>query len=138
MNLTTDFQVKALFTIGEERGDRFSRVNSELDWHESNKNEQPTLEEIQTKADELKAEEPMRLLRLHRNYLLSETDWWATSDRTMTAEQTAYREELRDLPTTASPALSPKFSLSNAAVSEKNNPKRLSKQIANVTWPTKP
>ena len=34
--------------------------------------------------------------------------------------------------------LSPKFSLSNAAVSEKNNPKRLSKQIANVTWPTKP
>jgi hypothetical protein len=32
-----------------------------------------------------------------RNSLLSETDWWAVSDRTMTAEQTAYRQALRDI-----------------------------------------
>jgi hypothetical protein len=32
-----------------------------------------------------------------RNRLLSETDWWAMSDRTMTAEQTAYRQTLRDI-----------------------------------------
>ena len=32
-----------------------------------------------------------------RDSLLSETDWWATSDRTMTAEQTAYRQALRDI-----------------------------------------
>jgi hypothetical protein len=32
-----------------------------------------------------------------RNNLLTETDWWATSDRTMTAEQTAYRQALRDI-----------------------------------------
>lgn len=32
-----------------------------------------------------------------RNNLLSETDWWATSDRTMTAEQAAYRQALRDI-----------------------------------------
>ena len=29
--------------------------------------------------------------------LLTQTDWWATSDRTMTAEQTAYRQALRDI-----------------------------------------
>ena len=32
-----------------------------------------------------------------RDTLLSETDWWATADRTMTAEQTAYRQALRDI-----------------------------------------
>tara|TARA_R110000803_G_scaffold205876_1_gene272802 strand:+ start:636 stop:881 length:246 start_codon:yes stop_codon:yes gene_type:complete len=35
--------------------------------------------------------------RAKRNDLLTETDWWATSDRTMTAEQTAYRQALRDI-----------------------------------------
>ena len=33
-----------------------------------------------------------------RNDLLAETDVWALSDRTMTAEQTAYRQALRDIP----------------------------------------
>ena len=32
---------------------------------------------------------------------MSETDWWASSDRTMTAEQTAYRQALRDITTHA-------------------------------------
>lgn len=32
-----------------------------------------------------------------RDALLSSTDWWAVSDRTMTAEQTAYRQALRDI-----------------------------------------
>jgi len=35
--------------------------------------------------------------RLQRTDLLSETDWWASSDLTMTAEQTAYRQALRDI-----------------------------------------
>ena len=35
--------------------------------------------------------------RSDRDTLLAETDWWATSDRTMTAEQTAYRQALRDI-----------------------------------------
>tara|TARA_B110000503_G_scaffold123122_1_gene188443 strand:- start:195 stop:572 length:378 start_codon:yes stop_codon:yes gene_type:complete len=35
--------------------------------------------------------------RYNRNNLIAETDWWATSDRTMTAEQTAYRQALRDI-----------------------------------------
>jgi len=41
---------------------------------------------------------PWTELRIKRDRLIAETDWWATSDRTMTAEQTAYRQALRDLP----------------------------------------
>tara|TARA_R100001510_G_C7592034_1_gene161404 strand:+ start:277 stop:771 length:495 start_codon:yes stop_codon:yes gene_type:complete len=37
--------------------------------------------------------------RNQRNVLLSETDWWAVSDRTMTSDQTAYRKALRDITT---------------------------------------
>lgn len=50
-----------------------------------------------------------------RNGLLSKTDWWAVSDRTMTAEQTAYRQALRDITTHA------------------NWP-----NLVNSDWPTKP
>ena len=32
-----------------------------------------------------------------RDRLIAETDWWASSDLTMTAEQTAYRQALRDI-----------------------------------------
>jgi hypothetical protein len=37
-------------------------------------------------------------LRRQRNERLSATDWWALSDMTMSADQTAYRQALRDLP----------------------------------------
>lgn len=36
-------------------------------------------------------------LRETRNALLLETDWWGASDNTMTAEQTQYRQDLRDI-----------------------------------------
>ena len=36
-------------------------------------------------------------LRIKRNRLLTQTDWWGTSDNTMTADQTKYRQDLRDL-----------------------------------------
>ena len=39
--------------------------------------------------------------RLERERLIAETDWWASSDFTMTAEQTAYRQALRDITTHA-------------------------------------
>ena len=35
---------------------------------------------VKAKADELKAAEPMKLLREERNRLIAETDWWASSD----------------------------------------------------------
>ena len=36
-------------------------------------------------------------LRIKRNNLLNETDWWGASDNTMSAEQTQYRQDLRDI-----------------------------------------
>jgi hypothetical protein len=39
--------------------------------------------------------------RNRRDELIAETDWWAVADRTMTAEQTAYRQALRDITTHA-------------------------------------
>jgi hypothetical protein len=60
------------------------------------------------------------LLREERNLKLSETDWWASSDLTMTSDQKSYRKKLRDLPANSSPKLD-----ENA-------------RLTNVTWPTKP
>ena len=37
------------------------------------------------------------LLREKRNSLRKQTDWWASSDLTMTDEQTQYRQDLRDI-----------------------------------------
>lgn len=48
--------------------------------------------EAQAAQDELVQE-----LRQKRDNLLDETDWWATSDRTMTQAQTDYRQALRDI-----------------------------------------
>lgn len=36
-------------------------------------------------------------VRSQRDRLIAETDWWASSDLTMTDEQTAYRQALRDI-----------------------------------------
>lgn len=46
-------------------------------------------------SDEEKAAEH----RDFRNDELSQTDWWAVSDRTMTQAEKDYRQALRDLPT---------------------------------------
>ena len=49
---------------------------------------------------DLNAAEPMKLLREERNKRIAETDWWASSDLTMSAERTAYRQALRDITNT--------------------------------------
>ena len=36
-------------------------------------------------------------LRITRNNLLAETDWWGASDNTMTDAQKKYRQDLRDI-----------------------------------------
>lgn len=41
------------------------------------------------------------LARKLRNAYLTETDWWAVSDRTMTQAETDYRQALRDVPAQA-------------------------------------
>ena len=80
----------------------------------------PTEEEIQTKIQELKAAEPMRLLRIERNQKLAETDWRFRVDLSPSQAWIDYCQALRDLPATADPQLD-----------EHGN-------LINVTWPEVP
>ena len=83
---------------------------------------QPSDDVIQAKLAELRAAEPMRLLREERDRRITETDWRATVDYPGTDKNAwlTYRQSLRDLPSTSSPQL------------DENG------QLTNVTWPTKP
>tara|TARA_R100000008_G_scaffold50050_1_gene29864 strand:+ start:1280 stop:1669 length:390 start_codon:yes stop_codon:yes gene_type:complete len=53
--------------------------------------------EIEEKINQLKSNQPLELLRKERNKKLKDTDWWASSDLTMTDEQISYRQALRDI-----------------------------------------
>lgn len=75
--------------------------------------------DISAKMTELSNAEPMRRLREERDKRLADTDWWASSDLTITAAQTTYRQALRDI-TTQTPSLD-----------SSNN-------LTGITWPTKP
>ena len=58
-----------------------------------------TPEEIAAiQASQPTAAELMEQLRLRRNQLLTETDYLALSDSTLTDEMRSYRQALRDLP----------------------------------------
>lgn len=72
-----------------------------------------TWSQVSAKKTELVNAEPMRLLRAERDRLIAETDWWASSDLTMTSAQTTYRQALRDITDSAT-------------------------SLDDVTWPTKP
>ena len=66
---------------------------------------QPDDNEIASVDDSLPTAVLWTNLRTKRNRLLVETDWWASSDLSITEEQTTYRQALRDLPAnTANPA----------------------------------
>ena len=56
-----------------------------------------TWAELKAKSDELEAVAPLKALRAERDRLIAATDWWASSDLTMSAEQSAYRQALRDI-----------------------------------------
>lgn len=86
--------------------------DDELEWLDTEQSE-PTNAELTAKIAELTAAEPMRLLREERNRKIAETDWWASSDLTMTQAQTDYRQALRDITDNAT-------------------------SLDDVTWPTKP
>ena len=61
-----------------------------------------TWEDVVNKSVELETTEPLKYLRVERNKLLDETDWWVLPDRTATDEQLAYRQALRDITDTYS------------------------------------
>ena len=85
---------------------------------------QPTEEQIQAKIDELEAAEPLSLLRIERDRLLTKYDWItirAYSQGTeVPMEWQTYLQQLRDLPATAEPQLN------------ENG------ELTNVIWPTPP
>ena len=68
---------------------------------------------VSAKKDELTAAEPMKALRAERDRRLAETDWRASSDLTLSADWAAYRQALRDVPSSAT-------------------------SLDDVTWPTPP
>ena len=101
------------------RGD----VYSGIEWLDSGQTK-PTETEINNKISELDAADPMRLLREERFRLLLECDWTQGADvpnSIKTAWQT-YRQQLRDLPASASPKLDEFYEL----------------DLSSVTWPSKP
>ena len=72
--------------------------------------------DIQAQFPAVEFDMAMEDLRLKRNYLLSETDFYALSDVTMDSDMTVYRQALRDI-TKTTPA---------------------DDALSNITWPTKP
>ena len=57
---------------------------------------------IDRELTDLNNAEPLKLLREERNRRIAETDWWASSDLTMSTDRTAYRQALRDITKTYS------------------------------------
>ena len=102
-------------------GDQYSR----LTWLDESQTK-PTEDEINAKIAELKAAEPMKLLREERNKRLTESDWVVIKakelGKTVSESWVAYRQSLRHLPENASPKLNSIGQL----------------DLTSVSWPTKP
>lgn len=75
--------------------------------------EKAVIDARNAEAAKNKSVDDLDYLRLERNFLLAETDWWASSDLTMTDAQKKYRQDLRDITNTYS-------------------------NLDDVVWPTKP
>ena len=110
---------KAQWTL---RGDTYS----DIEWLDESQTK-PTEDEVNTKVAELKAAEPMRLLRIKRDKLIGQSDW-----RIVMAKETGtnipaawktYRQALRDLPASSDPKLIDDTDLLD---------------MSSVTWPTPP
>ena len=97
---------------------------SGLIWHESDT--PPTESEIDAEVTRLNNAEPMRLLRVERDRLLTACDWIITMHKELgtniPAAWKTYRQSLRDLPASASPSLDASGEL----------------DLTSVTWPTEP
>ena len=86
----------------------------------------PTEDEVNKKIDELKAAEPMNLLREERDRLIAQSDWMIVrakeTSTNIPAAWKTYRQQLRDLPASVDPKLDSEGFL----------------DMTSVTWPTKP
>ena len=91
-------------------------------WYDDGRNPdaQPTDYQINAAWEDWKSKHgslAMVELRFERDIKLKESDWMAIPDRTMTDQQKAYRQALRDLPANQTPA---------------------DTKLSNITWPTEP
>ena len=93
---------------------------SNFTWLESDT--APTESEIDAEVTRLNNAEPMRLLRLERDRLLTACDWRASSDLTLSDSWKTYRQALRDMPASASPKVNSDGEL----------------DMTSVTFPTEP
>ena len=82
----------------------------------------PTESEIDAEVTRLNNAESMRLLRVERDRLLTACDWRDSSDLTLSTAWKTYRQNLRDLPASASPKLDSDGNL----------------DMSSVTFPTEP
>ena len=90
---TDAYEFNTMFSvvIGEDEHGSAIESQEDDDWQGI------TWNAVEDKLAELNAAEPLKLLRAERNRRIAETDWWASSDLTMSAERTAYRQALRDI-----------------------------------------
>jgi len=86
-----EFNTMFAVIIGEDENGTAIESKEDDDWQGI------TWNAVEDKLAELNAAEPLKRLREERNRRIAETDWWASSDLTMSAERTAYRQALRAL-----------------------------------------
>lgn len=105
---TTEAEFNSMFTkvVGTDANGSAIESSNPLDFG-------TTWAAVVAKRDELLAAQPLKELRTERDRLIAATDWWASSDLTMTAEQLAYRQALRNITENAT-------------------------SLDDVVWPTKP
>ena len=116
----------ALLALKPESGWVLNGNNySDLEWLDKTQTK-PTEQEIEVKLAELETAEPARQVRVIRDRLLAESDWTQNRDVVLLNDTTwqQYRQDLRDLPASASftPSLDSNGDL----------------DMSSVTWPLKP
>ena len=103
----------------------FGDEDSGIEWRDT-VNTKPTEEQVTAKIAEIKAEEPMILLRDERNILLAQSDWTQLKDIDLDIIRERnwknYRQALRDLPSKSTPKLDSNGNL----------------DMSSVNWPDKP
>ncbi len=111
-----DYTLEALKSFSELEFS-YSPETGEITIHKGDINK----EQIILKSEEIKAAEPMRLLRIERNKLLAQSDWRMVADYpgTNQTEWQTYRQALRDI-TTQTPSLD------------------VDGNLTGITWPTPP
>ena len=117
-------KLTALLTLKPTSSWRWEGTDySGLTWFDSGSTK-PTESEIDAEVIRLNNAEPMRLLRVERNRLLTACDWTQSRDLTLSndADWKTYRQALRDLPVSASPKLDSNGNL----------------DMTSVTFPTEP